>query len=127
MSAPGPPEDLTITSTTSTSIAIMWSPPADNGGAAVIAYSVMVSGGTTSTTTTSMTSMTISGLTENTMYTISVLALNSAGFGLSAEVTEVTLLSGECVIIFIAELAHLYRITSGNTMIYIFRSTSHCK
>ena len=60
-------------------------------------YSVMVSGGTTSTTTTTMTSTTISGLTENTMYTVSVLAVNSAGPGLSVEVTETTLLSGKLV------------------------------
>ena len=58
-------------------------------------YSVMVSGGTTSTTVTTMTSADISGLTENTMYTISVLAVNSAGPGSSAEVTETTLLSGK--------------------------------
>ena len=85
----------------------MWSPPANNGGEAVTSYSVMVSGGTTRTTSTTMTSTTISGLTENTMYTISILALNSIGPGLSAEVTEATLLSGKCVIISIAELAHL--------------------
>ena len=96
-SAPDAPEDLTITSTTSTSIAIMWSPPANNGGSPVTNYSVMIPGGTTSTTTTTMTSTTISGLTENTMYTISVSAVNSAGPGLSAEVTETTLLSGESV------------------------------
>ena len=95
--APDVPENLMITSTTSTSIAIMWSPPANNGGAAVTSYSVMVSGGTTSTTTTTMTSTTISGLTPNTMYTISVSAVNSAGPGSSAEVTETTLLSGKCV------------------------------
>ena len=89
-----------ITSTTSTSIAIAWSPPANNGGAAVTSYSVMVSGGTTSTTTTTMTSTTISGLTPNTMYTISVSAVNSAGPGSSAEVSETTLLSGKCVIIY---------------------------
>ena len=61
-------------------------------------YSVMVSGGTTRTTSTTMTSTTISGLTENTMYTISVSAVNTAGSGSSVEVTETTLLSGECVI-----------------------------
>ena len=88
-----------ITST-STSIAIVWSPPANNGGSPVTNYTVMVSGGTTSTITTMMTSTTISGLTENTMYTISVSAVNSAGPGSSAEVTETTLLSGECVIIY---------------------------
>ena len=60
-------------------------------------YSVMVSGGTTNTTTTTMTSTTISGLTENTMYTISVSAVNSAGPGLSAEVTETTFLSGKSI------------------------------
>ena len=89
-----------ITSTTSTSIAIMWTPPANIGGAAVTSYSLMVSGGTTSTTTTTMTSTTISGLTENTMYTILVSAVNSAGPGSSSEVTETTLLSGECLIIY---------------------------
>ena len=97
--APDAPENLMITSTTSTSIAIMWSPPTSNGGSAVINYSVMVSGGTTSITTTTMTSTTISGLTPNTMYTISVSAVNSAGSGSSSEVAETTLLSGECVIL----------------------------
>ena len=97
-SAPDAPENMVITSTTSTSIAIMWSPPANNGGSAVTSYSVMVSGGTTSTTTATMTSTTISGLTPNTMYTISVLAVNSAGSGLSAKVTGATLLSGKCVL-----------------------------
>ena len=58
-------------------------------------YSVMVSGGTTSTTTTTMMSTTISGLTPNTTYTLSVSAVTSAGTGLSAEVTETTLLSGK--------------------------------
>ena len=95
--APGPPEELMITSTTTTSIGIMWSLPADNGGAAVTSYSVMVSGGTTSTTTTTMRSTTISGLTENTMYIIMVLAVNSARPGSPAEVTETTLLSGKSV------------------------------
>ena len=89
-----------ITSTTSTSIAITWSTPANNGGSAVTSYSVMVSGGTTSTTTTTMTSTTISGLTPNTMYIISVSAVNSAGSGSSVDMTETTLLSGECVIIY---------------------------
>ena len=97
-SAPDAPKDLTITSTTSTNIAIMWSPPVNNGGSAVTSYSVMVSGGTTSTTTTTMTSTTISGLTENTMYTISVSAVNSAGPGSSVGVTETTLLSGKSII-----------------------------
>ena len=100
LSVPDAPDNLMITSTTSTSIAIMWSPPDYNGGAAVTNYSVMVSGGTTSTTITTMTSTTISGLTENTMYTLSVSAVNSAGPGSPAEVTGTTLLSGECVIIY---------------------------
>ena len=97
-SAPNAPENLMITSTTSTSIAIMWSPPTDNGGATVTSYSVMVSGGTTSTTATTMTSTTISGLTPNTMYTILVSAVNSAGPGSSSEVAETTLLRGKCVL-----------------------------
>ena len=97
LSAPDAPENLIITSTASTSIAIMWSPPTNNGGSAVTTYSVMVSGGTTSTTSATITSTTISGLTPNTMYTISVSAVNSVGPGLSVKVTEATLLSGKYV------------------------------
>ena len=78
----------------------MWSPPTNNGGSIVTSYIVMISGGTTSTKNTSMTSITINGLTQNTLYTISVSAVNSFGTSILSTVTETTLLSGKhtCIV-----------------------------
>ncbi|MCW2633915.1 MAG: Peptidase and in kexin sedolisin [Blastococcus sp.] len=67
------------------SATVRWSPPADNGGAALLGYTVTAfhSGVAVADASTSagITSAEIPGLTNGTPYTFTVKASNSAGYG----------------------------------------------
>jgi hypothetical protein len=69
--AVGPPTNLTVTATSSTSVFVQWS--ASNTAGAT--YSVTATGGTVNYT--SGTSATITGLTANTSYEVTVVAIDS--------------------------------------------------
>ena len=89
---PGAPTSLTGTAA-ATSMALSWTAPSDDGGAAITDYDVSSDGGTTwvSTGSTS-TTHTVSSLDKGTEYTFQVRAVNSVGDGTaSASFTETTL------------------------------------
>ena len=61
-----------------TSVAVSWSEPASNGGAAITGYTVTASNGATCSTT-GATTCTITGLATGSTYTFTVTATNSVG------------------------------------------------
>jgi uncharacterized repeat protein (TIGR02543 family) len=85
--APGTPTDLTVTAGNGQA-SFTWSAPSSNGGAAITAYTVTCS--PSGSVTVSGTSATITGLTNGTAYTCSVVATNSAGTGSSSSSVTVT-------------------------------------
>jgi hypothetical protein len=83
---PDAPTSLAATSGNA-QVALSWTAPASNGGAAITDYAVQFSsnGGSTWSTfadgTSTATSATVTGLTNGTVYTFRVAAVNSAGTG----------------------------------------------
>ena len=79
---PPPPVNVTATATSGSSITVTWTPPVvPANGAPVTAYTVTAvpSSGSTVQTTSSTTSTELSGLQEDTTYTIQVVAHNAIG------------------------------------------------
>ena len=76
----------TVTATAGDALAsVSWSAPSSNGGSAITAYTVTASpGGATCTASAPLTTCTVSGLTNGTLYTFSVTATNSTGASLSS-------------------------------------------
>ena len=78
----------------SASVRVTWSPPADNGGAAISGYKVTTYRGTTVLKTVAVsggtTSTTITGLTNGTAYRFVVTAQNSAGAGPASTLVSAT-------------------------------------
>jgi len=65
-------------------VVVSWTAPASDGGSPITEYTVTSDpDGVTATTTG--TSVTVTGLTQNTAYTFTVTATNAAGTGLSSE------------------------------------------
>jgi hypothetical protein len=77
---PAKPTSVTATSGNA-AVSVSWTAPADNGGSAIIAYTV-TSSPEGKTCTTSGTSCTVGGLTNGTPYTFTVTATNGVGTGL---------------------------------------------
>ena len=90
---PGQPS-VTVSSTTPTSISLSWSVPS---GSVVDSYEVMWETDSSATITDGSTSYTITGLEEETNYTITVTATNAAGSAASDPVTGATLRAGNNV------------------------------
>lgn len=64
-----------------TQVTVSWSAPSSNGGSALTTYTVTSSPGSrTCTSTHPTTSCTVTGLTNGTAYTFTVVARNTAGF-----------------------------------------------
>ena len=79
---PGAPTSLAGT-IGSTSVALSWTAPADNGGSAITNYTVEYtpSGGSAATVTATSSPYTLTGLTNGTTYSIRVAANNAIGRG----------------------------------------------
>ena len=66
-------------------VTVSWTAPADDGGSAITGYAVTASPGGQTCTTTGATSCVVSGLTNGTAYTFTVVATNEAGNSLPSE------------------------------------------
>jgi hypothetical protein len=63
-------------------VTVTWAAPSDNGGSAIIGYTITVEpGGATYTAAASATSATVTGLTDGTGYTFTIAAANAIGAG----------------------------------------------
>ncbi len=76
---PGAPTGVTLTAGDG-QLAVAWTAPASNGGAAITGYTATASPGSL-TCGSAATGCTITGLTNGTTYTVTVTATNSAGTG----------------------------------------------
>ncbi|MBW3665324.1 MAG: cell wall-binding repeat-containing protein [Actinobacteria bacterium] len=79
LTAPDPPTDVTAEAGDEQAT-VSWSAPADTGGAPITSYTVAASpGGATATVDGATTEAVITGLTNGTAYTFTVVASNSQG------------------------------------------------
>ncbi len=69
----------------SSSAAVRWSPPVDEGGSSISLYTVTAEPGGSSATTTGATTATVNGLINGTAYVFTVTAHNAVGRGLVSE------------------------------------------
>lgn len=76
--APGAPTGISASAGNGSAL-VQWSAPASNGGGAIAGYTVTSSGGQTCTATPPATSCTVTGLSNGTAYTFTVVATNSSG------------------------------------------------
>ena len=98
VTVPGQVTGLAVSAVTSTSVALTWTAPSANGGAAITSYTVTVSpsGSYTGTTVTGAsgaapaTATTVGGLTDGVTYTFTVTATNAAGTGPSSSGVSAT-------------------------------------
>jgi hypothetical protein len=83
VTTPGAPTDVTATPESGSTVALAWTAPSSDGGAAITGYTVNVTPSCSSCTglTTTGTSTTVSGLSPKTTYSFTVSATNSAGAG----------------------------------------------
>jgi len=86
---PGAPASVTVTPSNGTAV-VSWSAPASNGGSAITKYTVTSSVGAKTCSTTGTLTCTVSGLTNGTAYTFSVLATNAVGNSVVLVSTSVT-------------------------------------
>ena len=77
ITAPGPPQDLTLVNRTCHSITFQWSPPDDTGRLDVTGYDILHNG--TPVANITGTVYTLEGLTPDTVHTISVRTRNAIG------------------------------------------------
>ncbi len=80
VTVPAAPQNFTATPADG-QVALSWSAPASDGGAAIIRYEVSSDNGGTWVTAATNTSHTFTGLTNGTEYTFKVRAVNSVGNG----------------------------------------------
>ena len=78
---------LQVPGTTSTTITLDWKAPLDDGGSPVTGYRVTWNGGATTVATTGYT---LTGLSADTPYSITVAAINGNGTGASAQASART-------------------------------------
>ena len=77
ITAPGPPQDLTLVNRTCHSITFQWSPPDDTGRLDVTGYDILHNG--TPVANITGTVYTLEGLTPDTVHTITVRTRNTIG------------------------------------------------
>ena len=81
LAVPGVPDAPTITASSATEIAVVWTAPVDDGGSSITGYRVNVYQGAelVKTDTTDALTLTFTGLTRATAYTAEVIAVNGIG------------------------------------------------
>ena len=85
--APGAPARLVATGATTTTVALDWTPPSDDGGSRLVGYLVGWSGGEAAVTDSSLL---VTGLRPATSYRFTVRAKNDAGLSDPAAVNSAT-------------------------------------
>ena len=75
--APGAPTDLIVSGVTTTEFTAYWTPPANDGGAPLIGYDVVVGSGAPVRVTSP--NYVVTGLTSGQTYALSITAVNSVG------------------------------------------------
>ena len=93
--APGPPTEVIVDSTTSTTISLKWTGPSGTVNDYMVAWMGNGSMNNDNITGGDSTSYTINQLESNSSYTITVTATNAAGSAVSDSVTAMTLEAGE--------------------------------
>ena len=91
---PGQPTNIKVNKTCN-SLTLSWLPPGEDGGSIVTDYNVIVVNGTVDGPQFSVpeggnTTVSITALNPNTMYTVHIIARNSAGMGQPAVVSVTT-------------------------------------
>lgn len=86
--APGNPASV-VASSGDQEATVSWAAPSTNGGAQIVSYTVTASPGNASCTTAT-TTCTVTGLTNGTAYTFSVVATNSVGSSTGASSASIT-------------------------------------
>ena len=74
---PGAPTDLVFSGVSTNEMTLYWTPPASDGGSALLGYDVSVNSGTA--VRVAGTSQSLTGLTSGTTYSVSITAVNSVG------------------------------------------------
>ncbi|WP_415380362.1 endo-1,4-beta-xylanase [Halosimplex sp. TS25] len=87
---PTTPENLSVTSTTASTVTVSWDASTDNGSSGLDHYAVSVDGSEDQTVGAGMTTATIDGLSAETAYQIAVSAVDGAGNESDAATVEAT-------------------------------------
>lgn len=94
---PSPPETLTVSSITASTLDLTWNPPSHTGGAAVtnyrISYAALNGAQLTTVVSHQVTGTSLSNLQPGTQYTITVVAKNAAGWSNESPVVAATTLA----------------------------------
>lgn len=85
---PGAPTIGTAATNTPAQAYVPYTAPASNGGSAITSYTVTSNPGSISTTTSSTTGAVVTGLTNGTAYTFTVLATNAVGNSASSSASN---------------------------------------
>ena len=88
--APSAPSNVSVASTSETSVEVTWSASTDSGGSGLDSYVVTVDGSEDQTVPAGTTSATIDGLSAGTTYQIAVAAVDGAGNESAATTVEAT-------------------------------------